>query len=79
MFVSERPSEDTMENWELEWVRTDTPEERWETDHGETIEIYADRVEIDGNERGIGPEEAKEKCREQDHMSRLEQPAEGNN
>lgn len=74
VYVSEVPSEELLEKWELEWVRTDDPEETWETKSGQTIEIYADRVEIDGSERSLGPDEARERCREQDHINPLDAP-----
>ncbi len=70
-YVSDIPADDLIEEWELEVVRTDSPEEVWKTTHGERIEIYTDRVLHDGREVSISPDEAKKQVRDQDHFSRL--------
>lgn len=69
-FASEKPDQELMEDWELTIIRTDDPVETWVTDHNEQIKIYEDRVERDGAEVPIDPEEAMEKAREQDHFTR---------
>ena len=70
-YVSDVPDDDLLEQWELSVVRTDDPEEVWETDRGETIEIFADRVERNGREMNIEPAEAKERAAEQDYFTRV--------
>lgn len=71
-YVSEQPEDTLLNEWELDVQRTDSPVEVWETDRGERIEIYEDRVKQDGREVTIDPSEAKEKTREQDHFSRVD-------
>jgi|AntDeeMetageno50_2_1112565.scaffolds.fasta_scaffold28875_1 hypothetical protein len=68
-YVSELPPDDLLEEYELSVVRTDDPEEVWEVKGGETVEIFADRVERNGAEIPIDPEEAKKKAREQDYFT----------
>lgn len=71
-YVSEHPPDELLDNWELDVIRTDSPEEVWETDHGERIEIYSDRVERDGTESTISPTEAKKQARKQKHFTRID-------
>jgi len=71
-YVSEIPPESTLEEYELSVIRTDDPDEVWETERGTTIEIFADRVEHDGREMDISPAEASEKAAEQDHFTRVD-------
>lgn len=71
-YVSSRPDEETLDEWELTVIRTDSPEEIWETKSGDRIEIYTDRVEQDGREIPIDPEEAMEKAREQSYFTRID-------
>lgn len=71
-FVSETPPDSVIESWELSVIHDDDPVETWETDRGELVEIFDDRVEQDGSEVSLSPEEAKEAARRQDHFSRTD-------
>lgn len=75
-FVSETPPDSVIGSWELSVVHDDEPVETWETDRGELIEIFDDRVEQDGSEVSLSPKEAKEAARRQDHFSRTDTRAE---
>lgn len=70
--VSERPSEDILESWELTVIRNDDPIEHWVTDSGDDIHIYNDRVEQNGIEKSITVAEAQTAVREQNHFTRVE-------
>ncbi len=72
-FVSEIPSNDLLDKWELHVVRTDDPEEVWVTKSGDRIEIYSDRVERDGVTASIDPDEARESARESEYFTRESQ------
>lgn len=72
-FVSDVPSEELLDQWELEVVRTDDPVEVWVTDRDDRIEIYEDRVERDGQETSINPDEAMEKARQEDRFTRIDE------
>lgn len=71
-YSSEVPPADLVDEYELDVHRDDDPVEVWETDHGDRVEIYDDRVERNGTEASIGPEEAKEQARKQRSFTRID-------
>ena len=73
-YTHEIPPDELLSEWELTVIRTDEPNEIWETDRGDYVEIYDDRVEHDGREVTLSPAEAKEKVREQSHFTRVDTP-----
>lgn len=74
--VTEIPPDDVLEAYELTITRTDSPEEVWEDRTGTIIEIFSDRVERNGVEMNIDPDEASEKAAEQDAFTRCQQEEE---
>lgn len=64
------PDPDLLEEFEIEHVRHDSPEEVW-TNGNQRIEIYTDRVEVDGKERTITPKEAKTRAQAEPSFSEV--------
>ena len=54
--LERRPERDVLEGYELRIE--EAPDRVFESDHGETVEVYPDRVVVDGIENGISPTEA---------------------
>lgn len=63
--VDERPPDDVLEQHELRIERGE-PNRRYESDHGEAVEIYDDIVLVDGRENPIDPSEAIDRAEELD-------------
>jgi len=70
-YVSDLPKDHVFNDWELTRIRYDSPDEEWETDNGKSVEIYEDRVVMDGAKVTISPEEAKERARIEQHFTRV--------
>jgi hypothetical protein len=69
-YLSSIPDDELLDRWELHVVKHDDPEEVWE--HGEkTIEIYEERVEVDGVEEDFNPDEARSKMEASERFTKL--------
>jgi hypothetical protein len=75
VYVNELPDPATLEKWELTQVKYDTPEETWVTDAGEEVDIYEDRVTIDGRTSQMDPDDAKASARDQESFTRVDTSA----
>ena len=67
---NEEIPEDILSDWELSIQRD--PEEVWETDHGEIVEIYDDKVVIEGQDSKMEPDSAKSRVRQMDNFQQIE-------
>ena len=72
--VSEMPPPDVLKEYELTVEDTAVPTEIWESDTGEQICVFPDRIEMDGSEVGLPREEILSKLQNQE---RFTQCAEG--